>query len=576
MKKRLSLLYFLAAISFWLPAGAQQLWSTEDLYPKREARAVWLTTVGGIDWPRAKATSEEGRARQKEELCRILDQLKACNINTILLQTRVRGDVIYPSKIEPWCVCLTGTYDRNPGYDPLAFAIEEAHKRGMELHAWMVTVPSFKVNVAKKMGEKCLLRTHPELLKKHIDTYYLDPGLPGTAEYIASICKEIAENYDIDGLHFDYIRYPEKAESFPDASTYSKYGNGKTKADWRRDNITHIVRTAYQTVKSVKPWVKMSCSPVGKFRDTRRYSSKGWNCFDAVYQDAQGWLREGIQDALYPMMYFTGDHFYPFILDWKEGSYGRPVAPGLGIYFLSPSEKNWNFDVVGRELHCIREVGLSGQCYFRSKYLTENTKGIYDYLQEVFYAYPALTPRCTWLDSIPPTQPSDCKVTELGPQMRELNWSASTDNLQQAGVRYNVYASLDYPVDISKAENLVASYLSETKYSYNKLFGMNIAITAIDRCGNESKALQTGGGVMPQSVSGEDAGKHYMKHDGSVLELPYNPDVEFYLITDLAGKEMQSGKWRRRIDVSRLQAGVYRLRTLQKRGVSRMVGEFKK
>ena len=206
--------------------------------PKHEVRAVWVTTLSGLDWPKTKATSEEGIQEQKEELCQLLDELQACRINTVVLQTRIRGSVIYPSDIEPWDICLTGTFDRDPGYDPLAFAIEETHRRGMELHAWVVTVPAFKIVNAKKMGKRSLFKTHPELLRKHGEQYYLDPGLPGSADYLTAICEEIVSNYDIDGIHFDYIRYPEQAESFSDANSFRKFGKGKDKRGWRRSNVT--------------------------------------------------------------------------------------------------------------------------------------------------------------------------------------------------------------------------------------------------------------------------------------------------------------------------------------------------
>ena len=473
---------------------AQKLWDAPSEYPKRELRAVWLTTLSGLDWPRTKATSRVATEKQKTELCQILDQLKAAHVNTILLQTRIRGSVIYPSALEPWDVSLTGQFDRSPGYDPVAFAIEEAHRRGMEIHVWMVTIPAFKVEAAKQMGKKSLLQTHPDLIKKHNGQYYLDPGLPGSADYLSSIIREFIGKYDIDGIHFDYIRYPENATSFPDATTYKKYGGGKSKAAWRRDNITAIVRRLYREVKAVKPWVKMSSSPIGKYRDTRRYSARGWNCYDAVHQDAQGWLREGIQDVLFPMMYFTGDHFYPFAVDWHEGSYGRYVAPGLGIYLLHPNERNWELSVITRELHYLRRQNLNGQAYFRSKFLTDNTKGLYDYLKETFYAYPALPPSYPWLDNEAPTQPQNLTQTFIDNQTCELRWQPSTDNTNQGGVRYNVYASYDYPVDITRAENLVSTLLPDTTFVFNRLFsylyGLNLAVTAIDRCGNESEAAQ--------------------------------------------------------------------------------------
>lgn len=485
-------LLFIGLFCFPIHAMAQLPWEMES--PKRELRAVWLTTLSGLDWPRNKATSAAGVERQKQELCQLLDQLKAANINTVLLQTRIRGSVIYPSAIEPWDVCLTGQYGRSPNYDPVQFAIEETHRRGMELHAWVVTIPAFKVEAAKKMGRNSLLQTHPELLKKHNGQYYLDPGLPGTADYLSSILREFIRKYDVDGIHFDYIRYPENAPTFPDAATYKKYGKGKGKAEWRRDNITAIVRRLHREVKAEKPWVKMSSSPVGKYRDTHRYSARGWNAYDAVHQDAQGWLREGIQDMLFPMMYFTGDHFYPFALDWHEGSYGRYVAPGLGIYFLHPSERNWDLSVITRELCYLRRQGLNGQAFFRTKFLTDNTKGLYDYLQQVFYACPALPPTYPWIDDEAPSKPEGFTMTHIDNQTSELNWQPSTDNMAQGGIRYNVYASTDFPVDVSRPENLVATLLCKTSFTYSRLsaylYGLNLAVTAIDRCGNESAPAQ--------------------------------------------------------------------------------------
>ena len=482
--KRITILIILSFFSlFSLHA---QLPGTAEA-PKRELRAVWVTTLNGLDWPTSKATSRTGIEKQKQELCRLLDQLKAAKINTILLQTRIRGSLIYPSQLEPWDICLTGQYDKHPGYDPLAFAIEETHRRGMELHAWVVTIPAFKIEVAKKMGKKSLLYTHPNLLLKHNGQYYLDPGQPGTADYLSAILADFVERYDIDGIHFDYIRYPENANTFPDGPTYKKYGRGKPKSQWRRDNITNIVRRLYNEVKAKKPWVVMSSSPVGKYRDTRRYSSKGWNSYDAVHQDAQGWLREGIQDALFPMMYFTGDHFYPFAADWQEGSHGRYVAPGLGIYFLHPREKNWALPVITREMFYLRQQGLMGQAFFRSKFLTDNTKGLYDYLQNQFYPYPALPPCYHWNDSITPEKPQSFTL-EGG----LLRWQA--DEVSQGGVRYNVYASREYPVDITRAENLMAILLPKPEYRFDRstllLYGLHLAITAVDRSGNESEAAQ--------------------------------------------------------------------------------------
>ena len=312
-----------------MPLCAQDLFVPTEEPVKREVRGVWLTTLNGLDWPKTKATSAANREKQQKELCQILDQLQQCGINTVFLQTRIRGAVLYPSKIEPWDVAMTGSYNKHPGYDPLKYAIEETHKRGMELHAWVVTIPAFKTAVASKIGKNSLMRTNPGLLRKHNGSYYMDPGEPETAKYLTRICNEIVENYDVDGIHLDYIRYPENPNSFKDAATFKKYGKGKKKEHWRRENVDKIVKDIYEGVKSRKPWVRVSCSPVGKYKDVSRFSAKGWNAFDAVYQDAQGWLKEGTMDMLCPMMYFDGDHFYPFAADWQENTFGRTVVPGL-------------------------------------------------------------------------------------------------------------------------------------------------------------------------------------------------------------------------------------------------------
>ena len=455
--------------------------------PKHEIRAVWVTTLNGLDWPKTKATDAEGRKKQKEELCLLLDQLQKCRINTVVLQTRIRGSVIYPSDIEPWDICLTGQFDRDPGYDPLAFAIEETHRRGMELHAWMVTVPAFKIANAQKMGKRSLLKTHPDLLRKHGEQYYLDPGLPGSADYLTALCKEIVSNYDIDGIHFDYIRYPEYAESFSDATSYRKHGKGKDKRAWRRGNVTRMVREAYNAVKELKPWVRISCSPVGKYNDLSRYSARGWSAYGTVYQDAQGWLREGIMDMLLPMMYFQGDHFFPFAVDWQENSSGHPVAPGLGIYFLSPKEKNWGLGVIQRELCYLRQMGLNGQAYFRSKFLTDNTKGIYDYLQKDFYPYPALLPPMTWQNATAPEKPRLEKRERRGGVNEYLEWEKQED------CRYVIYASKKFPIDISNPANIV-KVTYDNNYTYSLLgayyHDYHLAVTALDRYGNESQPLE--------------------------------------------------------------------------------------
>ena len=392
--------------------------------PKHEVRAVWLTTIQNLDWPRSRSAYQ-----QRQELISILDQLQKANINTVLVQTRVRASTIYPSAIEPWDICMTGTGGQSPGYDPLQFCIDECHKRGMQCHAWMVTIPVGKWNSdgCKKIRQKL-----PKLIKKIGEEGYMDPENPQTGDYIARMCEEVTRRYDIDGIHLDYIRYPETWKL-------------KVSRSEGRRNITAIVRKIYQAVKGVKPWVMLSCSPIGKFDDLSRYRSGGWNAYTAVCQDAQGWLRDGLMDALFPMMYFQGNNFYPFAVDWKQHSYGRIIAPGLAAYMLHPREKNWSLDVVTREMNVLRELGL-GVTFFRSKFFTDNTKGIYTFTQD-FNSYHALIPPMTWASRRQPAAVGQLNIRR-GMSNDILTWTGSRSSATGDYLLYNVYASDTYPVDL--------------------------------------------------------------------------------------------------------------------------------
>lgn len=458
--------------------------------PKREVRAAWITAVYGLDWPKTKATSPSGIQKQQEELIEILDKLKEAHFNTVLFQTRTRGDVLYPSQIEPFNAILTGKMNGNPGYDPLAFAIEECHKRGMECHAWMVTLPLGSRKHVASLGKFSVTKKKPSICAPVRREYFLNPGNPETKEYLMKLVKEVVSRYDIDGVHFDYLRYPEHTPHFPDRYDYQKHNLGRNLAQWRRDNISEIVRYLYQGVKKIKPWVKVSTCPVGKYRDTSRYSSRGWNAFYTVHQDVQGWLGEGIQDQIYPMMYFRGNGFFPFALDWKEQACGRQIIPGLGIYFLDPSEGNWTLDEVERQLHFLRKNEIQGAGHYRVKYLMNNTQGLYDMLKEKFYTTPALTPSIPWIDSIPPTVPTQLQVEKIKEGYWKLTWETALDSESTQSPTYVIYGSPTYPVDIQNPHHILAQGIRGTEYIYAPVLPWKrcryFAVTALDRCGNES------------------------------------------------------------------------------------------
>lgn len=525
--------------------------------PKYEVRAVWLTTIGGIDWPHSYASSNYSIERQKDELRTILDRLQRANINTVLLQTRIRATTIYPSEYEPWDGCLSGKPGKSPGYDALKFAIDECHRRGMELHAWVVAIPVGKWNAT---GCARLRKRHPGLVKKIGAEGYMDPEKPQTAEYLADLCAEITGNYDVDGIHLDYIRYH---ETWP----------MKVSRRQGRANITNIVRAISHRVKSIKPWVKMSCSPIGKYKDLSRFSSYGWNAYERVCQDAQAWLRDGLMDALFPMMYFRGNQFYPFALDWSEQSYGRIVAPGLGIYFMSPGEKDWPLSDITREMLTLRHYGM-GHAYFRSKFFTDNVKGIYDFAKETFNRHPALIPPMTWESTTIPATPSALNRKKHSGDVEILSWRPVEKDTTK--IMYNVYCSREYPVNTDDACNLMMTRLQKTSIIIPRDPSRYYAVTALDRYGNESKPLQEK--HVQNTAPATKLPDGLLKCDGKTLRLPEKSnvlDASFITIETLQGHIVATRPYKgSTTDVSRLPEGMYVLRSLGRKGVSHRLGHF--
>lgn len=533
--------------------------SIDSQFPKHEVRAVWLTTISGLDWPKKQVRSAADIEKQKKELTSIFDNLKRANINTVLFQTRIRGSVVYPSAIEPWDICLTGTSGKNPGYDPLRFAVEECHKRGMEAHAWIVCIPVGKWN---SPACKALRRKYPSMISRDKEEGYINPANTQAATYISGICTEIAKNYDVDGIQLDYIRYPETI----------KVKEPKAKA---RENITRIVRRVYADVKSTKPWVKISCSPIGKLKDLSRYSSRGWNAFNRGYQDVEGWMKEGIMDQVYPMMYFKGNNFHPFAIDWKERSNGRTIVGGLGTYQLAPSQANWDMTEVQRQLHTLRAIG-AGHAHFRSRFLTDDTKGIYRYTSDAFNPYPALVPPMTWQGSETPVTPSHLKA-ETGDDCTSLTWSYDK-NIREERIKYNVYASADWPVDTESPKNIISIGLDKPQITLpfgNDDRSMYYAVTAVNRYGIESKPCQSHekatdaktASIPAPDITMAESVISTKKYMSKVL------DAEYIVVESLEGNQLMTFPFKGQdISIAGINDGIYILRSLNRKGVSHRLG----
>lgn len=533
--------------------------------PKYEVRAVWLTTIGGIDWPHSYAQSERSAEKQKEELRAILDRLQKANINTILLQTRIRATTIYPSQYEPWDGCLSGFPGKSPGYDALQFAIDECHKRGMEVHAWVVTIPVGKWN---SYGCRQLRKRFPRLIKRIGQDGYMDPEATQTGCYLAEMCREIVQRYDVDGIHLDYIRYPE---------TW-KFRIGKDQA---RGNITRIVEKIHQAVKKEKPWVKMSCSPIGKFDDLSRYWSHGWNAYTKVAQDAQAWLKDGLMDELFPMMYFRGDQFFPFAIDWKEHSYGKIIAPGLGIYFLDPKEGKWNISDITSELYHLRNIG-EGHAFFRNKFLLDNHQGVYDFVTVHFNRYPALVPPMTWESNKRPQQPVTLCIEE-NEGTTTLRWDNSLQYedgtaIKTPSIYNNVYASKEYPVDVHDARNLILT--RTTRRQLTTRTGNTptyYAVTTTDGFGNESRAKQLNQTAVVKTTTRYGKACRLTTTGESII-LPssiHETDCQYIIIKNMQEQAVYITKpQNREINIKKIKDGIYTLNCVNYRNIEHTLGTF--
>lgn len=572
MKNLFIFIFFSVVVSNRLLA-VERLFMPNGEFPKYEVRAVWLTTIGGLDWPHSFAHDGLGIEAQQRELCNILDSYVEAGFNTVLLQTRVRGTVIYPSQLEPWEGSVSGQPGRSPGYDPLEYAVNECHRRGLKIHAWVVTIPLGKWNGAGCNNIKRLL---PKLVKKVGGEGFMNPDVEGTGDYIARICKEITSRYDIDGIHLDYIRYPD---------AWGKISN----RDKARNNITNIVKRVFDVVKTEKPWVVMSCSPVGKYADTRRARSRGWNARDAVCQDVDLWMKNGWMDMIFPMMYFNGDNFYPFVVDWKERCGDKTVVPGLGIYFMHKNEKNWPLDVITREMQVCRGLGL-GSCFFRSKFFTDNTKGLFDYTKTSYSPYISLTSLKNNQQTGNIKQPYDLHFSKGNDGQIYLVWNCDelsnvengTNTVSDSAVKYNVYGSCDEFVDCNDVRNLLLSEYSERSIKLPELgLVRNFAVTAIDRYGNESLPvrLRNQAGNTKNSVS--DTTNNMLKCDGKYVyindeDISCGDLIEIQTLQDGVSvvrivRDIQGYKT---VDVSSLRASHYKIYTVSRKGYKHLVGHF--
>ncbi len=425
----LSLAILLSAVHS-LQAAQWQPSSIRPSKPLREFRGVWITTVYNINWPSKPGLSTD---QQKAELIAMLDQAQKLNFNAVVLQVRGSGDSFYDSKIEPWSEYLTGTMGKAPSpyYDPLAFAVLEAHKRGLELHAWF---NPFRARVPSKgsLPANHVARRYPSLVRKHGKYLWMDPGDKAAQDYTLQVMLDVVRRYDIDAVHIDDYFYPPtqtdasgKVLPFDDETTWRRYQAAKGnlgRDDWRRENVNVFVQRLYSGIKSVKPWVKFGISPPGIWRPGHPPQIKGRDVYQAIYADSRKWLQNGWCDYFAPQLYWRIDppeQSYPVLLKWwaEQNPKGRHLWPGLNTGQLG---NQWSTSEIVNQINLTRrQQGATGHIHYHMKTIKQNTGNIAEELGKL-YTEPALVPASPWLSQKQPSKP-DVIVTDNSNKLN-LTW----------------------------------------------------------------------------------------------------------------------------------------------------------
>ncbi len=335
-------------------------------------RGVWLTTNYQLDWPSKAGLTPEIIENQKNELRTIVKELSSLGINTVFFQARLRGTTFYKSQIEPQSRYLTNGANLISPFDPLEYIISICKAYNIQCHAWIICMPVGGTAEIKRGGVLPFFNKNREYLTYHNGTWYLEPAHPFAAKYLASLASEIASMYAVDGIHLDYIRYPENLDVYPDAKLYAASRSDKTINHWRRDNITYIVSEIYDQVKAVDSTIQVSSAPIGFLNPLVNKEYFGWNAFDGVCQDVQKWIELGKQDFIVPMIYFDTPLFAKAFADWKSSIKEIPVIPGLGVYKLDELDTKWRYADISQQLFMAESLGESGYVLFRTKNILES------------------------------------------------------------------------------------------------------------------------------------------------------------------------------------------------------------
>lgn len=518
---------------------ATQLFAT---MPNTELRATWLTTVWGIDWPKTQITGSSESQRttqrnaQKRELCTILDSLKAAGMNAVFFQIRGMSDAMYNSPYEKWCQYLTGTRGEDPGYDPLAYAIEEAHARGLELHAWLnpYRYSSSDATFSNLSGDYA--KAHPTWLMKYSGgVSILNPGMPEVRARIKTIIGDIINRYEVDGIVFDdYFYAYGGTDATLDKTAQNQYKPvSQNLGDWRRENVNKMVADVYDTIQQVKPYIKFGISPFGTWttdksvaaaHDITLPSGVGTtgNMYAEIYCDPIAWLEEGTVDYVSPQIYWTSGSPYPYgkLADWWSGianRFGRhfysshsvsaltaassAVSNGAKMIQVSEYEmvesralsgveravaaSNFTQSEIGVQVGFNRTYDLNdapGSVFYNTN-KTINTRGFVKYLRENIFKQRCHTPHINWKSSDIPQSPSGLTLNA-----KSISWTTESNSNNARTIIYLIPNA-----KLTSDEAFTSKYLHDISYGANYTFAEEvelndhtIAITTLDGWGSES------------------------------------------------------------------------------------------
>jgi uncharacterized lipoprotein YddW (UPF0748 family) len=461
---------------------------------EREFRGLWVATVDNVDWPsRPNLTTRE----QQAELTVILDRAVRLRMNVVILQVRPCCDALYDSKIEPWSEYLTGQMGSapKPYYDPLAFAVEEAHKLGLELHAWFNPYRARIRDSKSPVSRNHVTITHPGLVRTYGKYLWLDPTQPATREYSLSVIMDVVRRYDIDGVHFDDYFYPYKETAspkskvemdFPDDVSwghYQKTGGKMSRNDWRRENVTLFVRAVYEAIKREKPWVKFGIAPFGIWQPKHPEGIAGLNSYDVLYSDSRRWLADGWVDYLAPQLYWPiaqKAQSFPALLNWweEQNIQHRLLCPGIKVDGWKGIDNDAR-ELTNEILTTRRQSGAAGDILWHSKPLLANHGGVADALRKGVYGEPALVPACPWLEKESPARPV-LTFRESGRESK-LIWKETSGPVWQWVVRRK--EGNHWTTEILPGGQTKEIVTETTRGAPPEI----IAVSAVSRCGNMSE-----------------------------------------------------------------------------------------